>query len=591
MQNKFLIFCCLLLTLNPGILRAVEDVFTGHTVETGYHRLEKILPEVSFVNNRVEFSCLELRSIDNKTSGYNADLSEINESIKALCLSYLHDEAAYLDIQNVIKERMEVLKQIVQSKSRFRTNPGRSLNEPPRLIKLRSSPVSMVNNNLFIELKFEFEITYRRSQTKQIDYSRYYVVDLKNSSINRFIVEPDKEQSKNIMELLRHSVNDYYYLSGGRLHHSQTVNLLDAKSKRSSLMGKPATDTIPVPDGLTDKSKEIDLSEAKFIWFGWGIMVSFQNFTESSLLFDGRPFNIFLPYEKALKVASILPEFSFVTEIGSVETNLRNINIPEISSQHRFIRGTTDVLDLFKLNPVEVTPKALEMVTFSINRTNRRRFSSKSEILFNSEGQELLRKHFHSRKGHTATTFYEYAENSNLMYQIKINEDDKESYEYEAYFYDQQNNLAEVKKHSKYSKLRKEYYFYRGNYVYRYQHKVFNRIDGRFTRMKLTEESYCLSRICYLYDEDGTIMGTTQGQVGRDSLGRVIESYFGSNRYYFYYDSAGRLKRSQNFDNHRILREKEYYYRNGEALPYRSTNTHIPNSRTLEKLYNWEFYE
>ena len=80
--------------------------------------------------------------------------------------------------------------------------------------------------------------------------------------------------------------------------------------------------------------------------------------------------------------------------------------------------------------------------------------------------------------------------------------------------------------------------------------------------------------------------------IGRDSLGRIIESHRENDRYnqYFTYDQLSRFTLFQSYDYQRQISKVEYFYKDSNPLPYQQIKITSQHETVESEVYTYEFY-
>ena len=592
MKNRkiysFVLIISFLIASKP-LFSQVYDVFTNETLEmiSGF-KWKKINPVNSVFKQEIEINYFEI------APATTAALKSINSQAYDLCHEYITNETKSQGLIDEINQRLKVKAELQNSINHRRGWRNSNAAETPyKLSEIRSNIISMVAGNIFIELRFTFaqRSRSRYSRDDKIEISHYYIANINDGKIKRLKNNLSKTANEKIKKKISKKLNDSYDQINPKRKLSE-LELIRSNRKYYGDEDEEELDSAKITEDYKDVCVRIDLSEADFFWFGWGLMLRFQSYTNSSKIYYGNSFQVFFPLKEAKKILGSMPNFSFIKELSQPKTNLHDFNDIQLNNTIFDYQREPSIENLLKINPLNKIPKKLVIKDSTIMRNQRNYYSGKTEIKFNSKGWILSKIFYEENDKLSQSNFYTYDSKGNVTSQITENIYGDNTYITNKF--DRHFNLIEtIYTHGDNSA--KTLNFYNENYIYSFQ---VNRNLEYFSRMQYDDTKFCkMKNSCYLFDKQGNIIAYKSsisnrgvGQYGRDSLGRIVETHFENDEENFYwnYDSLNRISSFQSYGSRRPKYEVQYFYQGNSALPYKKIKKDFANRSTYESVYYWE---
>lgn len=586
--NKLAIIVLMLSNSFIAGAQNIYDVFTNESIEILNSRYKEINSRNSIFKNKVEIRYFTIKDNEIKS------VISINNQALSICMNYITNEAMSLKLMSELDQRLLVSNELEDSRNDdYGSREDCSNQVLPKLEEIKSSIISMVANKLFIKVEFEFDIKNRGED--RIDITHYYIADLKIGKISRLKNNYSNKQLKNIQNKISAKLNRNYSQANSEIKLSE-IELL-----------KSNTNYYEEDESAINESKDIcsriNFQEAKFYWYAWGIIVEFQGFTNSSKIYYGRAFQLFIPYEEAKIVFENIPQFAFIKNISLPNSSINNFNINGFHKSMSLFRKPPEIEDAILLNKAEAKPKSLIVKRFQILSNAKATNLYKTEYEYDINGNILSKTLYQGGKnGFYNSTYYSYDSSALLISEISKNRSNHEISK--EYSYDENNNLISiVERGSRYDGTTVRQYFYSDNSVYSIS--IDNSIlDTRnYLRKIVLEENriYNSERSYYVLNENNEVNGlvdrhnyNNNGQIGRDSLGRVTETYFELDRYVYYwnYDSLNRISEFLYYEGFVFKSEVEFLYKENSTFPYKRVFTRFNYSRNTVEIeeYDWTLF-
>jgi hypothetical protein len=586
--RSIIITVSFVLSLQTLFAGGVYDVFANKYYEYVL-RSKDVIPEVKYFKTEVDVTYFEMVNTD------DVILKNINDKMFNLTSSYIKDNTKALDLYTELRERTKVYTEIENSQNTNYQYRNNYTSEPVLVLTdIESNAVSMVAGKMFFEITFEFRIPSSNSRyDNELLITHYYIADLSTGTIERWRNTLNPSELIAIQDKLSKRINETYNLVTSKLDISDLA-LIDIEDEEDE-EGNP----VKKQEVCKDICTRIDLKEADFYWFAWGMMIRFQSFTYSSKIFYGSSFSLFIPFEEAVTTFAAVPQFYFINQITPPSTLISNFNPWQYIMEIGEVRRAPEIDQLLKLNQLNKIPKTLVIERHQLFENGKSNFQNKAYYDFNPDGQ-MLSKRVVNEKGKTYNSeFFSYDNEGNLLEIIKRNYRDEESSE--TFSYDSRKNLVSMKNIGD-DEISEYLYYYNGNYIYRFDMTNLLEPDqSQLQRYSAKNRKFCFTNMCYVLDEQGRVKGIKsgkyvyqQGQIGRDKQGRIVESHFERDRYNYYwnYDSINRLTSWQMYEYENPKREFKYFYDQGSTFPFRrlDTRSSYSNKTILEELYEWKFF-
>jgi len=482
-----------------------------------------------------------------------------------------------------MQERVKVYNEIESSQMDSYGYRRYSAQGLPVLTEVECEAISLINNTFFFSLNFECVMNRGRRSENSILITHYYVANLVSGQISLWKNELNQAQQDKLQKKLALQVNDNYKVSTSKLNKKE----LDVANEGTA------------DEECVDVCAKIDFSEADIFWFAWGVVVNFQPFTHSSMVYGGDGFQIFVPVNEAKELLARNSKFSFLKSIEVPSTNIKSFHYQNKMMEFSEIRSIPKIVHVLQINPSSKKVKTLVITRKQLFRDGEANFQNKAYYDYNKSGQLLSIRSEDKAGNQLGSEFFTYDASGNCTEHLTRN---KNNETVKTYLYDQNNNLISLSTIGDRGNSKTQY-FYTADKVYSFDFSNFTSIDDfNLSSHFFNEKEFHFPNLKYLLNEQGKIKGLKatkhvyqQGQIARDDKGRMVESHFERDRYNYYwdYDELDRFALWQYFEYTKPSRTAEYFYDGNSLFPYRLLNTHSQygNNTVLEEVYEWEFFE
>lgn len=568
--------------------KQVYDVFNNQSIELNYIYKE-LIPEQAYLKNKVDVKCVQFYPIANKV------YASLNKKVFEICTNYLNNEAAYGVLNKEIRQRLTVYQEILESNNSY---SSRYENYEKPIIELQSihcDALSFIANHIFIEVKFSLSSEVSSSYqniNESMSISHYYVVDLESSSISEWKNKLNASQIEILQSKLSPSINETYSLLTSKLKQSE-ITMLHQEEEHSKV------DTSEQLINCKNICERINLQEADYYWHGSGIVICFQNYTQSSKIYNGKGFSLFVPFNDAMYLVNTIPQLAFLKHLKQPVNAQNNFNYWQILTDLSSFRIAPNIQELVGSALNIQHPKSLVMKSYQVFENGKQNYRGQAKYDFTAQGKLLYKAWNDEREKIIQTDYYDYDEANNLVSHTKKNRDDEEV---EIYKYDNSKNLVSRKAISN-SNITSQEYFYNGNYFYETEYSTFQiHREQEMKQSVFNKQQLCVGDVCYIFNEYGRINGINstkyifnQAQIGKDEKGRIIEVHLENDRdnYYFTYDSLNRFVKYEYFQYQNPVIELEYFFESSNLLPYKQVkvSTNYGNHIVELEEYVWEYFK
>lgn len=519
----------------------------------------------------------------------NDSNKKLSNQVLELCKSYIENEAKYLGLLRDANLRLEILNELNNSKNySYRSQDFKNL----KLENIECEVVSIIGNQVFYEVNFLFKTEGNNYGKIDFKVQHYYLANMQNQTISRWKPTINTTNQKKIQELVSQKFNETYLLVTDKLNFNETSEF--DFIKKSEVQDANSSDFVNV-------FKKINLAEADYYWYNQGLMIQYQEYSKGSRLYGGKPFRLFFTYDQALKIAALIPEFSFLKNNAKVTTSIKNFNpATSVQKKQTFLNTEPLLLDLVSNNTSKKRAKSLQQTMYQISSDNSKRFMGKLIYEFNVNKEPVSVLAYDENNRLLSTTYYDYDATNKLKLTTKKGENKEQ--EYTSYTYDLNGNIATAK-YIQDDNFSDQYYFYNQNYVYYFSVEIFDDKNSSYTtQYELKKDGFCNSDICYYYDKIGQIVSIVtsktnnyQSQIGRDSKGRIVEIHKEDDRYnyYFNYDDFDRVVNYQQTEQDALRQNVDFSYLETNTLPIQKikTSEYGGNKTVIEENYEWIYFE
>ncbi len=576
-KSLFLIYFCFAAL---GLQSQTLDLMTNSSYEFSNYTYE-LKSEKAYLQDQIEITY---------SSCKNKMFKKTNEKLLEVCKNYIENEVNYLGLIRDANLRLNVLNELSNSKN-YRYSSANYQN--PKLKSIETDAISVVGNQVFYELSFSFEAnnTSENYDKQTFKVKKYYVANWQTATLKPWKTCINDLNNKKIQEIVAKDFNETYTIVTNKINVKDLTEYEIAKKQ----------DLIKA-DKSIDVFKKINLADADIYWFNQGIMIQFQEFTKSSVLYGGKFFRLFFPYNQALKIVALVPEFAFLKPYSKITTTVKNFDETSIQKKLSEMSVEPEILNLVAKNTAPKRAKSMQLTMYQISSDNSKRFMSKINYEFNAN-QKLVSQTTTDEKNKTLNTaFFDYDSQNNLKQKTIKSGNHEQSIM--SYDYDDNNNLKSTRTVED-NEINNRYYFYNQNYVYTFSYNFLTdqRSNGLYTsKYELKNNQICLSDGCYILDKNSQICGKIspktnnyQLQVGRDAAGRIVECHKEDDRYnnYFEYDNQGRITQFESFEYTEKKQNTTFFYTDDATLPNRKLKTSDSggNKTVIEENYEWQYFD
>lgn len=537
----------------------------------------------AYLRRSIEMDYQQIKSKD------NSKINSINTQTFQLCTDFLENEIDYLALLREANMRVQVLNTLENSKNRY---DGVEVKNPElKSIDLRIK--SIINNRIFYEVNFLFlaeDSNDNNRDSYEIEISKYYIANILDGKTSSWkpILKPT-----NIKK-----IQDLVYADFLNAYLASTRKWTGTDFATNGFYGQK--DAITTKNFL-DLFIKMNLSKADYYWVANGLVVQFQNYSEGNLLYGGKFFNHFFPYEKALQIMQFIPEFSFINALPKNTTSIKNWSSFSIySDKIGVITAEPQILDLIQNSNPSNKVKTLTQTNYQIMGSEKNYFQNKKVVELNANQKVVSAIDYTLENKIINAVYYDYDANGNIAHSSK--KGSKNSQNHVFYEYDANNNIRSVVGLEE-NDFATTAYFYTQNFIFVSNHSVFSKSTlQNHNRYEINRKSYIIAEIEYLLDENQQIKGIIsdksqnyQTQIGRDSQGRIQETHREDDRYncYFEYDSLDRITGYSMYEYSEEKQQISFLYRENERLPFQKNKSTYDggNTTNLEEYYEWAFFD
>ncbi len=449
------------------------------------------------------------------------------------------------------------------------------------ILAIECKPVSAVDGKLYFSVRFEFQNQIYNRQVKNPSLQQYYVADLNNGQIGRHENSYDATTLDRVKKQISYLFN---------AQHHVAMDIVNLSGVKPLSHGEPGYSGLDL-EGTTEMVPRMDMAEAEFIPMGFGILVHFPEYTESSKLYLGQAIDLFLPFDQALRLTNSLPGFAFPSEFRSQNTAFKNFDFRNPLGQFETMLKPPQIEDLFKQGKDSI-PSQLSSGGHHILKSGEELKDHWIQVLnFDTSGvtTELL---LADRTGriHRRTTYSRDSEGNLLMEYIEDNKDSMK-----RFAYDRSGNLT-VFERIKGLESSVTYCLYSGQYAY-----LYHTGDKSLQRFVKNEDELCVDNNCYILNEHGQVIGVSHSealmgyaQIAYDEQDRLVEIHrvHENEDIYIVYDEQDRLQSWSKLIDLEKVEGATYLYKNDSELPYECHNfksNSFSNSKDYVEVFIWKY--
>lgn len=581
MRTKLLFTFLLVLSFSLGFSqhtyrshwKYLKDIYTKESHAFTTKSLEK---DLKIKRYPVPLECYYTQFIDSTGRG-----KTLNEGIKNLLDKAAQDGPIYQAALGKLKVAWPWFITKLLSDYHTWTQPDVDYTDA-ELQEIKVHPVSMVNGNLFVDVRYEFVIRIGRSD-EELAFSIPYWISPKKRHFEPWITKLNTAQQAAVQK-------EVLAFLEPKIEHEKGVRHTKKKPRVDEVYD-PYYDRNLTPtqhfflQDEPDLEKWIDWNQIELIPFAWGMLFRFPAYSPSSYSLNEDflgGFVSFEPFQTSLFKGTGLAPFSPLRLKGS------NKNFKEFNHKvHRTKPYTEEIdyLDLAKKNALR---------TLTIHHENKDNvqgnyYRSYREILhFDHQGHLIEVNRINSKGKNTFMNKWFYTPDGDLE-KFLINEVERKKLHFTHFKYDNNHNRTLLTSANNW-----EFTHYDENMGYRF------RLDGKFQvpdieQIRFEKNTTVYEHYTEFLDNNHKLIaiGGNGGayrtvQMNRNENGQILEYYSNGDRErkFWEYDDLDRpIKYTFHYDRTTKWIEWEYHESNSSSIPNRAL-LHKGNDKRLE--YRWE---
>jgi hypothetical protein len=556
--------------------------------------------EIKFISKYKEVQSVQLNlSVEVDVTYFGFDSSgfsvkeSINKKISELSINDWTTENGSQKIRNELKQRVANYLEIINSSRKYRNGYYTNKFEySPSIKSIDCKPVSVYQNYLMFSLNYEFNLNGNQDYIDdELVISHYYKVNLITGEVSQVVNNLNQSQLELISKRLSQKFNDKYLLQTAKLNQDELIDYNDDEEEEYGINIKDENGVV-----CKDICEKINFKEADFIWYGWGVEISFQDYTRSSSIYNGRSFGLFLPYNECFLISDILQDFKFTSLLKTPRTSLKDFSYFNLIKKFNDLNIIPPIEKVVADNALRSKKvKTINIESYQLFDNDQKNFRGIFIYDLDTQGNLLSKSTSNEKSKPIAFDVYTYSNTGKLKsLQSKGNKSS------EVYFYDNLGNLLEKSIQDPYG-ITDTRFFYNENYVYMIEEQGKDFVSHEnIKKIKIGKEEWCLWNSCYLLDKNLRPLGIKsntgryeQFQIGHDEKGRVIETHRDFDRYhnYFNYDSLDRIVSFQTYDSQNPTMVIDYFYEGAEMLPFQQIKRSIQSGTVEMEKYSYEYFD
>lgn len=517
----------------------------------------------------------------------NRNFEKIGNQLKERVVESLENEIKFFQLHQSAIRQLEIFKEIaVDNREQYQYEYSQ-----PEFQNVRINLISIINSFAVYQVDYDFEANNLSDSrtTKRLKLKKFYLANLKTSQVGEIAKKPNSAQQKILREISLNHIRKLYLLKTKKID-------LDAVERIRSFEDDNTQD-----QGFFDK---IDFSEALVYPYGFGVMVEFPKYSETSKIFDGEAFRVFIRGGNLENLIEVFPTYKsvFAKKVNPASPETENKLSDQIFNLS-YLRQGPENEEVLRLFDFEKKVYSLKIETID-NREEIQEVLSTKTFRYNQSDQLERIEHRGSDKKLYEETKFSYNPNGKLISEIKISNNRREPI---IYYYDKGNLLFSERfnlnsygnphNSNKTSILEmwQTHHFSNSNYVYRFRINSFGEIKNNWVDTRwLEEKKRCSLSSCLIFDEENNLVGVQSKrqdpiEILNNSDGQVLESYSdrGRDRYFFKYDLMGRLTKMVWFRDDKLHNSTIYEYGDTSENPL----IILKSKENRKEVYHVEFWE
>lgn len=600
-MKVFIITLCIVLSithLEASDLQIV-DVFNNKTI--GFKQVYKEVKS-SQVNVFGETEVITYIPENSNTSA----LKQISSQLLQITNSDWNNEISFLQLFKEAKTKINVYLELINSQN-SRNDYGENDEENktiPRLKEIECKPVSISDQLIWYRIEYTFGISRReRNDENEIKLVHYYTADMLSGKLEKIKNNLNQVALDNITKKLVPYFTHDYLIRTEKLSPSQIVETDEEEDgdedyyerihrPMQKMIGK---DSVSI---CQDLCQHLNFSEASFYLFAWGIVIEFPQYSESSKVYGGDAFSIFMPYTRCELLRPYLPEIYFPRSSQTIKTSIKDFNEKMLFEKITKISNFPSIENVVAEQKGNQKIKSIFIKSFQLFKNDQSNYRGLFSITLDSSGKIISRTYENEQKKLESKEVFHYDRLNRLVESKKNN--GRKNIENHYYNYDEHNNLMSHFSYDENS-VNGEYFFYNNNFVYRISiNNLELNFSGGITNYEINKSEITFGGLTYVMNEKSLPIGMRKAKysyqqfsVGHDAKGRIVESHFENDRRncYFDYDKNDRLSRCQSTEYQNPTIVLDYYYDDQQSLPVKYIKNTLQNNILEKEEYAYEFYE
>jgi hypothetical protein len=582
LQTQFLLLSFLLFQafIANAQTQVIYDVFSNE--EYKYIKKYKEVKDYELnLNREIDIEYFAMRN----EQGNNFD--KLNLYIESMALNEWKDKQKKFELTNAIKAKIADYNALkLRNNNRYEHGIENDFNTQLRSIEI--NVISVCNNVITYFQNYEYiafsnHDGYHQNEI-EINITRYYTADTyTQNSIPLIAIYKEGSMTaiqQEIMPLLNQYVNELKLY----LQENPDDEAAPDEYDDDSETGYYRKDDV----NKSKSNNKIDLKDAEFYWYGWGLMLKFPDFCKSSYINKGESFSLFIPFDQCKVTLELFPAYGSYKKLSKPINQFSNFDYFEVLSEYSKFRHEPSVTSLFKFNNVLEKPKKLTASSYQTFKNDQRNF--RGDFIY-----EFIQTAKNFQQHAAKTTHSYYLENYNGKTTKRLN---KQKTKKNTHVYDDKENLI-IRKSDELFEGSDYYYFYNADNCYSFKTESSEHFgDEQISKTSFKNGQLCLSDMCITFNKNMHVVAVkmlkfqnNDIELGYDEKGHLIEAHTENDRYHYYYeyDAANRLVKYSTYEFQRISKEMVYYYKEQERLPYLQKKHTYNNDIFEEEQYLWEY--
>ncbi|MFN0190275.1 MAG: hypothetical protein ACKVQV_16375 [Bacteroidia bacterium] len=535
----------------------------------------------------------------------------LQKQLETLALNSWNTELGLLKLYKEVQSRIAIYNKLENSNAQGYEYYNDREEIVPRLKNVDMEAISLVNNQLWLRISYNFNIETRNNNTTEINITHYYIAALNTGSLQRFHPTMNSEQEQQVAKILSP------YFTSQYLYNTEKLNTGNGSSQNKEIdydqdEEDEDEDENENNDDFNENEKwkitsndsaiicrqlceKLHFNEIDFYWYGWSVVAHFQPYTNSSRIYGGEGFNILLTDLITDSLRKIIPSFPSFKNNNIVASTIRNFNYYEVIKP---ISSVYSAPSIEKIIQQQSDRKIRKMIieSYQLFKNDQKTYRGKYILDYNDKGQLFHKKFIESANSILSDEHFEYDSYNRLVLVSGT------GYQQQAilkkYKYNANGNLVEALEVNE-NNVYRSHFFYNNEFIYIIEQDENTFRDEGIRKLSLMNKVFRFANTAYQFNDKNEPIFVTGSKyrfedlhIGRDSLGRVIESHRENDRYnqYFIYDELNRFILFDANENQRPLSQVEFFYNGNDALPTKQIKTTHQHSTVESEVYTYEYY-